>query len=144
MKKFGLVLLALVVAVPAFARTPITKEKFTLFREPFHTRNPNCDTATVIEIDYISKTATLENRVIGFCEIAVRPDKRVYRLTDRKQDSCNSWNYLGEAPETNSPFFQIKIRDNRSRTCEDRRATLEVLEQGRNEQQVRRLYSEQK
>lgn len=65
----------------SYARSMMRSETFEMFHEPRHVVNPSCYVFTKLTIDYIDQTATLENFVGGFCEIAVNPDQRTYQLT---------------------------------------------------------------
>ena len=54
---------------------------FKLYGEPHFTPNPSCDLHTKLELKAATfSTATLEEAVGGFCEIAVVPNPRTYRL----------------------------------------------------------------
>lgn len=141
MKKFVLLLCLLAVPGSALARSPIRYERFTLFSQPFKGRT-GCDHVVLMEVDYFERTAKLENSVLGGCEIHIVPMPRTYKLELSEKSGCGSWVTQGQAAESGDRFFKLSIQDNRRRVCKDLRATLEVTESGRNEGEVRRLYTE--
>lgn len=91
---------------------------FKLYTEAHATPNPNCDVHTklVLSADGGSK-AHLEEGLEGFCEIAVIPNPRDYKLRAAGSD-CGSRIFTGSFRK-NGERHAIKIIDNRTRLCEN-------------------------
>ena len=82
------------IATGAEARSMRRYEDFTMTRTPGAIVNPSCATVTNLQIDYMENTATLEERVIGLCDIVVRPNTRTYKL-DAGRGNANGTTYYG-------------------------------------------------
>lgn len=91
---------------------------FKLYGEPRATPNPNCDPHTKLTLaaGHYS-TAKLEEGLDGFCEIAVVPNPRTYRLR-LAGTSCGSRIYSGSVTKSGKKYA-VKITDHRTRLCED-------------------------
>jgi hypothetical protein len=101
---------------------------FKLYDQPRAEPNPSCDIHTKLDLkaEYFS-TATLTEAVGGFCEIAVFPNARTYRLRLANVD-CGSRIYTGSLKKQGQPY-KIKITDNRTRLCENVVAGALVVEE---------------
>ncbi len=101
---------------------------FKLYGQPRAQPNPSCDVHTKLDLkaDYFS-TATLAEAVGGFCEIAVIPNARTYRLRLASVD-CGSRIYAGSVKKQGKSY-SIKITDNRTRLCENVVAGAVVVEE---------------
>jgi hypothetical protein len=96
----------------------VTPGSFKLYAQPHATPNPGCDVHTKLDLaaDHFS-TASLEEVVGGFCEIAVVPNPRTYRLR-QTGTSCGSRIFAGSVKKQGKSYA-IKITDHRSRLCRD-------------------------
>jgi hypothetical protein len=96
----------------------IAPGEFKLYMQPHATPNPSCDphTKLVLSAEGGSK-AHLEEGLDGFCEIAVFPNPRDYRLRAAGQD-CGSRIFTGSFRKAGKKH-SIKIVDNRTRLCEN-------------------------
>ena len=101
---------------------------FKLYGQPHAEPNPSCDIHTKLDLkaDYFS-TATLTEAVGGFCEIAVFPNPRTFRLRLAGID-CGSRIYAGSLTKQGKKY-KIKITDNRTRLCENVVAAALVVEE---------------
>lgn len=96
--------------------------------------DPSCDRYTELALKS-DGTAKLTNKLGGTCELLVEADPRAYKVK-RLADDCGSKVYSGKA---SSGDDEIKITDNRARTCENMIAATIVVEETRNGE-TRRLY----
>lgn len=96
----------------------IAPGEFKLYMQPRATPNPSCDphTRLVLSANDGSK-AHLEEALDGFCEIAVFPNPRDYKLRAAGQD-CGSRIFTGSFRKAGKKH-SIKIVDNRTRLCEN-------------------------
>jgi hypothetical protein len=96
----------------------IAPGEFKLYTQAHATPNPSCDmhTKLVLSAEGGSK-AHLEEALAGFCEIAVVPNPRDYKLRAAGQD-CGSRIFTGSFRK-NGEKHSIKIVDNRTRLCEN-------------------------
>ena len=102
--------------------------EFKLYAQPRVTPNKNCDPHTKLVLSATGGSkAHVENALDGFCEIAVIPDPRDYRLRAAGQD-CGSKIYTGSVRK-NGEKYSIKIIDNRTRLCENVIAALIEVEE---------------
>jgi len=101
---------------------------FKLYGAPHAEPNPSCDIHTKLDLkaDYFS-TASLTEAVGGFCEIAVFPNPRTYRLRLASTD-CGTRIYSGSLKKQGQPY-KIKITDNRTRLCENVVAAALIVEE---------------
>jgi hypothetical protein len=96
----------------------IAPGEFKLYMEPRATPNPNCDPHTKLVLSATGGSkAHLEEALGGFCELAVVPNPRDYRLRAAGQD-CGSRIFTGSFKK-NGEKHSIKIIDNRTRLCEN-------------------------
>ncbi len=123
------------VSVDEALKAKVTPGTFKLYSKAHVTPSTSCDLYTQLDLKsaYYS-TATLEEHV-GWqggmhCEIAVVPNKRTYRL---KLDgtSCGSRIYTGSFTKSGERS-EIKITDNRTRTCKDIVAAKVIVEEKKN------------
>lgn len=92
--------------------------EFKLYMEPHAQPNPSCDPHTRLVLsDSGGSKAHLEEALDGFCEIAVMPNPRDYKLRAAGQD-CGSRIFTGSFRK-NGEKHSIKIIDNRTRLCEN-------------------------
>jgi hypothetical protein len=111
-------------------------ETFKLYDEPNATPSEGCDVHTQLKlnVDGTSATADLKERVLGGCEIFVAANPRSYAV-EGEDDGCGSVIYR-DADE------QIKITDNRARSCENVIPALIVVDEHNAEgQRLPRKYS---
>ena len=98
----------------------VTEGTFKLYGTPNETPSVDCDgfTSLVLKSAYYS-TASLEGRLNGTCEMAVAPlsPPRTYRLRLDSTD-CGTRIYKGSFKKSGKRS-EIKITDNRARTCRD-------------------------
>lgn len=96
----------------------VTPGSFKLYGQPRATPNPNCDPHTKLTLEASRySTAKLEEGLEGFCEIAVVPNPRTYRLR-LASTSCGSRIYTGSVTKSGKKYA-VKITDHRTRLCED-------------------------
>jgi hypothetical protein len=96
----------------------IAPGEFKLYTEARTAPNPNCDLHTKLVLSATSGSkAHLEEGLEGFCEIAVVPNPRDYRLRAAGQD-CGSRIFTGSFKKDGEKH-SIKIIDNRTRLCEN-------------------------
>ncbi len=99
-------------------KASVTPGSFKIYSKPGYVPNRYCDLYTKLDLksDHYS-TASLEEGVGGICEIASVPNPRTYRLR-LDSTSCGSRIYKGSFRK-NGKRSEIKITDNRTRTCRD-------------------------
>jgi hypothetical protein len=97
--------------------TRIEPGSFKLYSDANHKVNQGCDVFTSLVLKNGPAAATLEEHVGGFCEIAVVPNARTYRLK-QTGTSCGSKIYSGSFRKQGKTH-SIKITDHRTRLCED-------------------------
>lgn len=96
----------------------ITPGEFKLYAEPNAAPSPSCDPHTKLELKAARfSTASLREAVGGFCEIAVIPNPRTYRLR-QTGNSCGSRTFAGSVTRAGKRS-EITITDHRKRTCRD-------------------------
>ena len=89
-----------------------------LYHEPNATPNPSCDMHTKLTLSNDrGSRAKLEEGLDGFCEIAVVPNPREYRLR-LEGTSCGSKIYSGSVRKQGKQY-KVKITDHRTRVCRD-------------------------
>lgn len=99
---------------------------FKLYSQLNAQPSPDCDVFTALELAPVQAgggagmSATLSERVGGYCEIAVFENKRTHHDLQVVDAGCGSLAYV-------SP--QIKITDHRNRTCRDLQPALIVVEE---------------
>jgi hypothetical protein len=108
----------------------VTPGTFKLYSQPHATPNPSCDVHTklVLAANHYS-TASLEEAVGGFCEIAVVPNPRTYRLR-LAETACGSKIYTGSITKAGKRST-IRVTDHRSRLCRDLVPAKVVVEETR-------------
>jgi hypothetical protein len=96
----------------------VTPGSFKLYMNPRAEPNPSCDVHTKLDLEaaYFS-TARLSEGLAGFCEIAVIPNERTYRLRAAGND-CGSRIFTGSRKK-DGKSYAIKITDHRTRLCEN-------------------------
>lgn len=106
------------VAEQATSSAKVTPGRFKLYGEPHATPNPSCDRHTKLELTAEPESkAHLEEAVDGFCEIAIIPNARDYKLAPGGT-SCGSRIFTGTFVK-GSEVWSLKITDHRTRLCED-------------------------
>jgi hypothetical protein len=105
--------------------TKVLEAKLYTEPQPYPAPNSLCDEHVAAEV---LRTASgklrlrLENRVVGGCRIAVRPDTRIYSIAE--SNDCGSKVYAGTRGAGS-----VELMDNRTRLCKDLRpAQLELRE----------------
>lgn len=92
--------------------------EFKLYMQAHATPNPSCDPHTKLVLsNKDGSKAHLEEALDGFCELAVIPNPRDYKLRAAGQD-CGSRIFTGSFRK-NGEKHSIKIVDNRTRLCEN-------------------------
>lgn len=119
MKNLALALVSLTFAVNASAIRPQntslkTTETFKMYSSPDFKVNPGCDIHTKLTIDYYKMEAHTTLALDGFCEIAIRPNPRTYKLTMSRPRCGNDYvaRYEGTR-ETPNGVETISISDSR-------------------------------
>jgi hypothetical protein len=106
------------VAVAEAISAKVTPGSFKLYMNPRAEPNPSCDVHTKLDLKAAHfSTATLAEGLAGFCEIAVIPNERTYRLRAAGND-CGSRIFTGSRKK-DGKSYAIKITDHRSRLCEN-------------------------
>jgi hypothetical protein len=96
----------------------ITPGDFKLYDEPRANPTPGCDVHTKLSLSAQGGSkAKLEEAVDGFCEIAVFPNPRTYRLR-LAGTGCGSKTYTGSVRKGGKQY-KVEITDHRTRTCRD-------------------------
>ncbi len=109
----------------------VTPGTFKLYTKAHATPNTSCDLYTKLDLkSAFYSTAVLEEVVSGFCEIAVVPNKRTYRLK-LDSTSCGTRVYTGSLTKS-GVRTEIKITDNRARTCKDLVSAKVIVEEKKN------------
>jgi hypothetical protein len=92
--------------------------EFKLYATPRATPNPSCDPHTKLVLsNKDGSKAHLEEALDGFCELAVIPNARDYKLRAAGND-CGSRIFTGSFRK-NGEKHSIRIVDNRTRLCEN-------------------------
>jgi hypothetical protein len=105
--------------------TSIEAATYQLRDDPSAHPDPQCDRYTELALRS-DGSAKLTNKLGGTCELFVEADARTYHVK-RLADDCGSRVYAGQTNDGDD----IKITDNRTRTCENMIAATIVVEEHR-------------
>ncbi len=113
---------------------------FKLYADARHEPSTHCDVFTSLELKRDrGARAELEERVEGFCRLAVFPDTRAYRLKFQGT-SCGSKIFTGKK-KISGVTRTIKVIDHRTRTCKDLQPAKIIVEETDRDGKVRTKYS---
>lgn len=115
---------------------------FELYQQIGYVPRGKCDIGSTLVLDQaeiMENLAFLSNFVAGVCEVRVDPNPRYYKISSETPDSCGSVTYKGSR-RAQDGLYELKIVDNRSRTCQDLIPALVVVTE-KGPQHQRTLYS---